>query len=97
MSPSPAGGRTDYADFQDQSGTYWRKWRPGTCKPTHERSETKEGFDPPWGSGTVLVRVDWPGCPVAIFAESVEAYHDTMARLIRGWIDIRLGIWDGKA
>lgn len=95
MRSSPPAKPT-FADFQDEHGVYWREWCGGMQRPSRQRSENVADFDPPWGSGRVLQRVEPEGCSIPIYAESVKAYHLALARFAWGAAAIELGIWDGE-
>jgi len=49
----------DFADHIDVRGRYVRDWRYGSGRrPAMEVRPSPEGFDPPFGSGDVLVKLE---------------------------------------
>ena len=61
----------DFADHLDSQGRYVRDWRNGH-RPMMEIREGPEGFDPPFGSGDVLIPVEETEGGVPVYALSRE-------------------------
>lgn len=75
MSDSAVQDRAEFADHVDDAGRYVRQWRYGSGhRPLMESAEGPEGFNPPFGSGEVLRKVDEVG-GVAVWAVSEEAWR----------------------
>jgi hypothetical protein len=61
----------DFADHVDCKGRYVREWRDGRG-PGMEVHQGPEAFDPPFGSGDVLIQVEETESGVPIYALSRE-------------------------
>lgn len=78
--------RAAFADFA-ADGRFVRQWGPDSGhQPQLETADGPEGFDPPFGSGLVLERLDLPGCDVPVWAPSLEAYRSGVLGLAAGLI-----------
>lgn len=72
----------DFADHVDDRGRYVRDWRRWSeHRPLVEIRDGPEGFDPPFGSGDVLVKVLDGDIPV--YALSEAHYRWSVLQLAR--------------
>lgn len=70
----------EFADYRDRAGRYVRHWRHGSGHGRlMEISEDPEAFDPPFGSGDVLVRIQ--AGQVTVYALSEEHYRQAVRKL----------------
>lgn len=86
QSPFSSG---DFADHVDEKGRCVRDWRPGSGhRPMCEVREGPEDFDPPFGSGDVLVKVR--GGEVPVYALSEEHYDWVRRQVFKLRLQIEL-------